>query len=90
MKITRMIILLLGMVMSAMSWAGPVNINTADAGTLAASIQGVGEKRAQAIVEYRNEYGLFTSVDGLTRVKGIGASIIDKNRDNLTVGQPAK
>ena len=59
-------------------------------GTLAASIQGVGEKRAQAIVDYRNEYGPFENIDGLSRVKGIGASIVDKNRDNLTVGQPAK
>jgi len=70
--------------------AGPIDINTADAATLASAISGVGEKKAATIVEYRNTHGPFASVDDLTRIKGIGASTIDRNRDNLTVVSPSK
>ena len=90
MKIIRSMMLSLALMMSAVAWAGPVNINIADASTLAASIQGVGEKRAQAIVKYREEHGPFKTVDSLAQVNGIGAAIVEKNRDNLTVGQPRK
>jgi competence protein ComEA len=70
--------------------AGPIDINTADAATLASAINGVGEKKAATIVEYRNTHGPFASVNDLTRIKGIGASTIDRNRDNLTVVSPSK
>lgn len=70
--------------------AGPIDINTADAATLASAINGVGEKKAATIVEYRNTYGPFASVDDLARIKGIGAGTIDRNRDNLTVVSPSK
>lgn len=62
-----------------------VNINTADAQTLAANIIGVGEKRALAIVAFRDEHGPFKSVDELTQVKGIALKLVDKNRENLTI-----
>lgn len=65
--------------------ADVVNINTADAATISANIIGVGEKRAQAIVAFREEHGPFKSVDELTQVKGIGLKLVDQNRDNLTV-----
>jgi len=54
---------------------------------MAQEISGVGEKRAQAIVDYRTENGPFKSVDGLTRVKGISAATVEKNRANLTIGE---
>ncbi|MEE9142999.1 MAG: helix-hairpin-helix domain-containing protein [Gammaproteobacteria bacterium] len=66
--------------------AEPVDINTADAETLSAELDGVGEKRAQEIVRYRKEYGPFESVDELTNVKGVGQKVLDDNRDNLVVG----
>ena len=66
--------------------AAPVDINRADAETLAASISGVGLSKASAIVEYRETYGPFGSVDDLALVKGIGSRTVDKNRDNLTAG----
>ncbi len=66
--------------------AEPVDINTADAETLSAELNGVGEKRAQEIVRYRKEYGPFESVDELTNVKGVGQKVLDDNRDNLVVG----
>lgn len=67
--------------------AAPVNINSADAATLASSIKGVGEKKAQAIVQYRKEHGPFKSVDELANVPGIGEKTVAKNRNNLTVGK---
>ncbi len=62
----------------------PVNINTADAETLATAISGAGIKRAQAIVEYRERHGPFSSVDDLLNVQGIGPKTLEKNRANLT------
>ncbi|MCW8919270.1 MAG: helix-hairpin-helix domain-containing protein [Gammaproteobacteria bacterium] len=62
-----------------------VNINTADAQTLAANIIGVGEKRALAIIAFRDEHGPFKSVDELTQVKGIALKLVDKNRENLAI-----
>ncbi len=63
----------------------PVNINTADEVTLAASLKGVGEARAKAIVAYRNEHGPFKSVEHLAEVKGIGAAVIEDNRANIVL-----
>ncbi len=65
--------------------ASPVNINTADKETLSAAISGVGEKKAEAIIQYRKENGPFKSVDELTEVKGIGEGILEKNRENLRI-----
>ena len=70
---------------SSFAFAGPVNINTANAETLSAGINGVGEKRAQAIIQYREAYGAFKSVDELTQVKGIGVKLVEANRENMTV-----
>jgi competence protein ComEA len=66
--------------------AGPVDINTADAATLARELTGIGLKRAQSIVDYRQKHGPFRSVDELRLVKGIGPVAIDKNRDSLRIG----
>ncbi len=62
-------------------FAGPVNINTADAATLSRELKGIGMKRAQAIVEYRQKHGPFKTADELALVKGIGPAAIAKNRD---------
>jgi len=78
----------LAMLISVSSFAGPVDINTADATILANAITGVGESRAAAIVEYRDTHGPFTSVDDLSNVKGIGMKTVDKSRKNLMVSAP--
>ena len=65
--------------------AEPVNINTADAETLAAAINGVGLKKAREIVSHRQKNGPFQSVDDLAQVSGIGMQTVDKSRANLTV-----
>jgi competence protein ComEA len=66
--------------------AEAVDINTADAATLADAINGVGEKKAATIVAYRETHGPFTRVEELSNVKGIGPGTVDKNRQNLEVG----
>ena len=66
--------------------AAPVDINTASAAVLAEAIHGVGLKRAQAIIEYREEHGAFSSVDQLAEVSGISANTVERNRDRLTAG----
>lgn len=63
--------------------AGPVNINSADAVTLARELKGVGLKRAQAIVDYRTKHGPFKSADELVLVKGLGRKAIDNNRTDI-------
>lgn len=65
--------------------AEPLDINSADATTIAETISGIGPARAEAIVAFRNENGPFGSVDDLVLVKGIGMATIDKNRDKLKV-----
>ena len=71
---------------SAAFAAEPVNINTADAEALADAINGVGLKRAEAIVEYRNQNGPFKSVDELVQVQGVGDKSLEKSRERLTTG----
>jgi competence protein ComEA len=69
--------------------AGPVNVNTADAATISAELQGVGMSKAAAIVEYRETHGPFSSPDDLILVKGIGERTVEINRDNILV-QPQR
>jgi competence protein ComEA len=68
-----------------MLWAGPVDVNTADAETIARELNGIGAARAEAIVAYRNEFGAFQSADELMNVAGIGQHILDVNRANILV-----
>lgn len=64
---------------------GKININTASLDELM-GLDGVGEKKAQAIIDYRYENGRFNSVEELTNVNGIGEKTFEKNRDRITVG----
>lgn len=63
--------------------ATPVNVNKADAQTIAASLDGVGLSKAQAIVAYRDAHGPFKNVDDLGNVKGIGKKTLERNRDAI-------
>lgn len=65
------------------AWAGPVNVNTADAATLAKELDGIGPSKAQAIVEYREQHGPFRSADDLLKVQGIGQRVLEQNRGNI-------
>lgn len=66
-------------------WAGPVDINKADAATIAKELQGIGLSKAQAIVSYRDKNGSFRSADELRKVKGIGAKTLERNRPNIRI-----
>ncbi|MFH7828683.1 helix-hairpin-helix domain-containing protein [Kluyvera chengduensis] len=62
-----------------------VSINTASAEALAQAMNGVGLKKAQAIVSYREEYGPFKTVDDLKQVPGMGSSLVERNLAHLTL-----
>lgn len=49
------------------------------------TLNGVGEKKAQAIVEYRQKNGGFKTVDELVNVKGIGPKLLEKNKARLVL-----
>ena len=66
-------------------FAGAVNINTADAKTLARELVGVGAAKAEAIVKYRAEKGPFKSPDELKKVEGIGAATYEHNKASIKV-----
>lgn len=60
-----------------------VNINSADAETLARVLKGVGVSRAEAIVAYRTEHGEFLDPYELVNVKGIGERTVDMNAERI-------
>ncbi len=66
-----------------------VDINTADKEALT-TLSGVGESFAERIINYREQNGAFETVQELTQISGIGQSLIEKNKDILTAGQPAE
>lgn len=66
---------------------GQVNVNTADAATIAKALNGVGLAKAQAIVEYREANGRFNDAHELTRVKGIGESTVRRNEGRIVVSE---
>ena len=70
------------------AFAGPVNINTADAATLAAELKGVGPALAEAIVADRQAHGNFATPEALARVKGIGERIVEINKANILISDP--
>ena len=67
--------------------AAPVDVNTADAKAIAKVMRGVGIRKAEAIVAYRNKNGKFKSLDDLAKVKGIGKKTVAKNRKSIEVGK---
>lgn len=62
-----------------------MSINTASAEDLARVMNGVGLKKAQAIVSYREEYGPFKTVDDLKQVSGMGSALVERNLAVLTL-----
>jgi len=56
-----------------------VNINSANAELLSTILKGIGLKKAEAIVSYRETYGAFVNIDELKAVKGVGLATIEKN-----------
>jgi len=83
-------IILTALLWPVFAFAGPVNVNTADAETISAELKGVGLSKAQAIVEYRKKHGPFRSADDLSLVKGIGERTVELNRSDIQVSVTKK
>jgi competence protein ComEA len=65
--------------------AASVDINTANANTLATELTGIGAAKAEAIVAYREANGPFKRLDELLKVKGVGKKTLEQNRAILVI-----
>lgn len=90
MKITTRLLVVLVACLPLWAFAGPVDINSADAETISAELKGIGLTKAKAIVEYRRKHGPFKSPEDLSLVKGIGARTVEINRGNILVSSNPK
>ena len=61
-----------------------VNINSASLSELQ-TLDGIGEAKAQSIIDYRNQVGLFKDIGELMNVSGIGETVFAKIKDNITI-----
>ena len=61
-----------------------ININTAGTEELM-TLSGIGSAKAAAIIEYREKYGLFNSIEDIKNVSGIKDSIFEKIKDHIRV-----
>jgi len=77
----KTLLLLAALLVSSSAFS--VNINTASAKELAEALTGIGESKAESIVTYREKHGAFETLKALTKVKGIGAATVDKNRNDI-------
>ena len=90
MKLSVRMLAILAACLPLWAFAGPVDINTADAQTISEELDGVGLTKAEAIVEYRRKHGPFKSADDLSLVKGIGDRTVELNRDNIKISLSGK
>jgi len=79
-----LLILALAFAFAIPAWAA-VDINTATQSELQ-SLNGVGPKKAQAIIDYRKKNGPFKSAADLDKVPGFGAKTVDALKKDITVG----
>ena len=85
MKLFHSLLLTTILLFSTSAFAEKININTANAQQIASAMNGVGESKAKAIVEYRTSHGKFKSIDSLQYVDGIGEKTVEKNKDKITL-----
>ena len=71
------------LISSFSAFAEPVNINQADATSISTNLKGIGLKKAQAIVEYRQKHGAYKTAEDLSMVKGIGVKTVEKNKKDI-------
>ena len=85
-KLRKLAVLILLSLPGTLLTAGEVDINTADKKTLM-TLSGIGESFAEKIIDYREEHGGFKTVQDLTSIRGIGQTLVEKNKEVLTVGE---
>ena len=61
-----------------------ININTASLEELQ-RVSGIGESKAKAIIEHRNEFGEFKKIEDIMEVSGIGEALYEKIKDSITI-----
>jgi len=75
--------LLCSTALGSVGWAAPININTASEQEISTELNGIGDNKAKAIVQYREKHGPFPSLVALSKVKGIGNKILEKNKTDI-------
>lgn len=85
----KSILVLLAALFLSGAAAAALNLNTATKDELVA-LPGIGPAKAQAIIEYRNQYGPFKSVDEIRKVKGIGEKLFVQIKPEIAVGGPVR
>lgn len=65
--------------------AEKLNINTATSEQIQKSLIGIGAKKAEAIIQYREKHGNFTSIEQLLEVQGIGKATLEKNKERISL-----
>ena len=83
-------LLILLMLLSFSVFAEPIDINKASSQEIATSLDGIGDKKAEEIVKYREKHGDFKSIDELSNVKGIGMKTLEKNKNNIKLKSQEK
>ena len=68
---------------ASMAVMDKVNINTASAEEIRKSLIGIGAKKAEAIVQYREKHGAFTAAEQLMEIQGIGKATFEKNKERI-------
>ena len=81
-------ILIIGMLLAPvfLMAAEKINLNTATLEELM-TLERIGPKHAQAIIDYRQTYGSFDKIEDIMKVKGIGPKTFEANKDKLAVGE---
>ena len=63
--------------------SGKINLNTANADTIKNSVKGIGTKRAESIIKYRNSHNGFKSIMDLASVPGLGKNFVQTHQKAL-------
>ncbi len=80
---TLLAVVLFGVSLSSFA-EGEININTAGLKALS-TLENIGRKKAQMIIDYRESSGLFEAIEELAKVAGIGKKSVEANRERITV-----
>ncbi|MDO4431503.1 MAG: helix-hairpin-helix domain-containing protein [Lonepinella koalarum] len=65
--------------------AEKLNINTSNVEQIQKGLIGIGAKKAEAIIQYREKHGNFTAIEQLLEVQGIGKATLEKNKDRISL-----
>lgn len=84
-SILQALVVALCVLFAPLGQAAVVNINKADAAALTENLNGIGPKKAAAIVAYRKSNGDYKSVEELLNVKGIGEKLLKRNLADLSL-----